>query len=407
MSELDNTLASNFCQGDSSAESLQSATGQFNAFLLYWRQKVAHPTSTVAFGGEPVTQKLRNEAQTTCKQWFGTSDDGGLPADHNCTLEVMFANKQAEHFRIHDLDRFAKYLATDARSRQNGRGHEKLSLGAADRYLSAIKCLFIKHGYHNKYKHVFDQAKSCSTVRAGMYKMFLTRHMKEGTAVSNSRTTSTGNDIVAITLLCVFQADAKYAQLAFYMILLYHLAGRAGEVAAIPYKNVRTHVPPEFESCETSDLDCIMQIRLWRIKTASCMMDMQDLAVFNHRHDWKRCAPFLFGYSMVMQVENNPSPYLFPSFRPHLSEDERNLSSVEEVVDDEQDDDDDDQPRTTRYRLAGSPSSNANLTGSPLPNSPDAFGQAFQCADNQFLEGVVRAVAGVDADAGLDHPPPP
>jgi hypothetical protein len=408
MDELDPTLASNYCQGHSSAESLKSATGQFNAFLLYFRQKVAHASSTTAFGGEPVTASLRIKAQNKCREWFGKPEDVDLPADHDCTLEVMLKNKKAEFFQLHDLDRFAKYLATDARSRQNGRGHERLSLGAADRYLSAIKCLFIKHGYHHNYRHVFDQAKSCSSVRAGMYKQFLSRHMEEGTAMSNSRTTSTGQDMEAITLLCVYQADAKYAQLAFYMMLLYHLAGRAGEVAAIPYKNVRTHVPPEFESCATSDLDCILQIRLWRVKTASLMLDMQDLSVFNHRHDWRRCAPFLFSYSMVMQLDTDPSPYLFPSFRPHLSEDERKLSVVEEVVVEEAEDDDDDGQPTVRFRVGESPSSIANSPGrgsnSPAPNSPDAFGQAFDQSGNPFLDQAIRDATRREPDAESGSP---
>jgi hypothetical protein len=319
------TLATSFQQGDSSTESLKSAVGQLNEFFVH-ALKEALPNSTT-HDGKPLSAKDRSYAYQQQIAWFARPGDNGLPPESRCTWENLQRFDQVHNFRLKDLDRFAKFLAIDARQRRKGRRHLHLAFLTADRYLSAIKCAMINHGYLHEYRHVLTDDRTAAQIRGKMHKIFIDRHMRLGTPLSNSHTTATANDLVAITLLCVYYGDAQFAQLAFFIMLLFHLAGRAGEVAAIPYRNVRVDVPPEFEGSVSSDV--IMNFSLWRMKTASHMQQMQDLSVFNHRDEWKKCVPFLMGYSMLMQNEMDPGEQLFPAFYPFLSQDERALSQTE------------------------------------------------------------------------------
>ena len=111
------------------------------------------------------------------------------------------------------------------------------------------------------------------------------------------------------------------AQFGFFVLLLFHLAGRGGEVAAMPFENVRAEIPPEFDDSLTST-DHILQFTLWRQKTAHVNNVQQDLSVFVHKDDLLRCATFMMGYSMVMDDGVRPSKWLLPNFHEHLAHDD-------------------------------------------------------------------------------------
>ena len=122
-------------------------------------------------------------------------------------------------------------------------------------------------------------------------------------------------------LLCIYACDPEMAQFGYFVLLLFHLAGRGGEVAAIPFENVRAEIPPEFDDSLNST-DHILQFRLWRQKTAHVNNVQQDLSVFVHKDDLLRCATFMMGYSMVMDDEPQPSKWLLPNFHEHLDHDD-------------------------------------------------------------------------------------
>jgi hypothetical protein len=294
-------------------------------------------------------------------------------------------------FGLHDLDIFARWLATYAKSRKPGQEDKLLMLGSADRYLSAIKMLMCQHGYQNNYTHPVHNNERTASIRAGMTKLFIDRHMRTGTPIMNSRETATANDLVAITLLCILSNDPTKAQLACFIMLLFHLAGRAGEVAAMPFRNVRVEVPNEFQGSGLTDF--VMQFRLWRQKTAAHMQDMQDLAVFNHKDDWKKCVPFLLSYSMIMQLEEHPPEYLFSSFRPYLSEEERNgrfsypdpeqgIGLVADLASD--DEDDENMPRTPRTRRGAQARRGGSRHGNRQPGNRQ---QGIRQPDNHQQQG--------------------
>ena len=123
--------------------------------------------------------------------------------------------------------------------------------------------------------------------------------------------------MVAITLLCIYSCSPEMAQFAFFVLLLFHLAGRGGEVAAISFSNVRVEIPPEFEGPGSSDY--VHQFKLWRQKTAAVNREQQDLSVFVHRDDLLKCAVFMQAYYFIMDDNSHPSQRLFPNFHAHLA----------------------------------------------------------------------------------------
>jgi len=102
----------------------------------------------------------------------------------------------------------------------------------------------VNYAYKNNDRHFLDNPVQTAKIRKGMFNMFIDRHMISGTNLSQSRTTASVDDLVAVSLLSVFANDSEFAELAFCLILLFHLSGRAGEeTATTPYDSISPESP--------------------------------------------------------------------------------------------------------------------------------------------------------------------
>ena len=171
-------LASSHNRGDASADSLNSAEGQFNAFMVWLHQQTE--AGSKDYEGRTLTPEDRNEIKSRITELYGVPVDGGLMPPDSCTYHALKNNGRIASLKIQDWDRFACYLATFARQRKKGCEHLPLRCNTADRYLSAIKQDLITHGYNNSQNSPLDDAAKTKKVRDGMWKIFIERHRKEG-----------------------------------------------------------------------------------------------------------------------------------------------------------------------------------------------------------------------------------
>jgi len=75
---LDNTFASQYNQGDASADSFKAAEGQLNAFFWWFRGWI---------DDKDRSDELRSEASNKITYWFGRDEEGNPAAAEDCTFE--------------------------------------------------------------------------------------------------------------------------------------------------------------------------------------------------------------------------------------------------------------------------------------------------------------------------------
>lgn len=212
------------------------------------------------------------------------------------------------------MDRFAGYLM-DANHLKGGVpvANRQLSFQSADRYFSAVKVALIERcGQLNTTNHIVCNDKLMKGIRDGLRKHFVKKSLKEGKSLSKSHETASSNDITSIAMLCIWSNDSKLAMFWSYLLTLIQAFGRGQEAAAIKYKAITMHSPPEFG-------DSVMQIAkldVPRFKT----LGSQEIAIFNHSENFLFDFYFGLGYNMVMNDKRpNSDGYIFPEFADKLA----------------------------------------------------------------------------------------
>jgi hypothetical protein len=225
-----------------------------------------------------------------------------------------------EKFPVKWMDYFAEYLAEEAKQIKKGCEHLRLSPNSADRYLSAVKVAIGDRCYKINKVSPFE-GKIGTRIRDGMMKILVNQCVNARKNLSESRTTSTDEDLQAIVFLCIFSNVEKMAELFFFLISLFHLFGRGGEVAAIPLEDVKLVVPDEFLQEHVNE-DYLVTVELWRQKTAHLQKEKQTTHVVVHRTKFSKCFYFAMGYSLVMREQAGAvSEYVFPNFESKLPTD--------------------------------------------------------------------------------------
>ncbi len=200
------------------------------------------------------------------------------------------------------MDAYAGYLS-NAKCFNNSSKY--LSLNCAERYFSSVKNKLQRDlAIENKTNDSLNNSAGMGRIRTGMIKNITNRAIAEGVDVSKPHEVADADDVKSLAITCFWSMEQTLASMLFYFLSLVQLAGRAAEVAVIKFNDVTVYRPSEFPPNEK-----IASIRLWRSKTFN---NRQDLSIFPHcdplLEDWY----FSMGYAMVMQDEG--SPYLFPSF---------------------------------------------------------------------------------------------
>ena len=208
------------------------------------------------------------------------------------------------------MDLFGRWLFDHARNLKDPTRTQKISFESASRYFSSIKTGIIRHFFTQPSKCSLDES-SLKKIRDGMVNEFIMRVMKDNTSLSKSHEDASVEDLLRITALCLWDNTFEGANLAFYVIALYQLAGRGAEVAVLPFRRLSMYQPEEFATTGARPgSDLVGRIKVWRTK----LRKEQDLTVFPDRDNFLRCFYFLMFYSMVMNEDPTPTESMFPTF---------------------------------------------------------------------------------------------
>jgi hypothetical protein len=156
---LNSDFASSHTQGRESEISANTACGQ----LEIWFRSLRRISDADATAKSIITALFGETV---------TSDD-----------DVTWEKLKYENFNVSHFDRFAKWLAMDARNRLPGKEDELLKWNSADRYLSALKKAVINQCKNMTPSMTSPLSNSDDTkqVRDGMEAIYNDRHRQDGT----------------------------------------------------------------------------------------------------------------------------------------------------------------------------------------------------------------------------------
>ena len=181
-------------------------------------------------------ESVKNSVKTACKHFqkylqsdllpkkfkdklCGATEYKKLPLKELCTGSIGYQV----------LNYFAKYFET-AKYLQNEK--KEIMLNTAERNFSAIKTQLLSDC--RKEGHNPGNMEGTATIRFGMLHSFTDKCAKRNENVSESHTTSCWEDIMGVVLLCLWSADAFFAEFAFWVASLVHLG---------KYQSVNKFVP--------------------------------------------------------------------------------------------------------------------------------------------------------------------
>ena len=262
--------------GDSTQENLAAATKHMNIFLP---PEIANPVD-----GKEIAVQL-----------FGVESPP----------HPTYANVIKKNVSVKVMNRFAFYLAKKATHLKNK--NKLIEFRTADSYLSAIKGDVQRSLMYDSSPMLLTDEKM-KPVRNGLVNMFIKRNMQLNRPMSQSHKTAYESDLIRIAIICFWSGSWAMAVMVFFLISLVQFAGRATEVAVLPFSRIFLSQPGEFADAGV-DRDRIAMATLWRTKTKL----EQELSVFHHRDCFLQDWYFAMVHSMVL-CEGNASEALFPTF---------------------------------------------------------------------------------------------
>jgi hypothetical protein len=219
-----------------------------------------------------------------------------------------FESLSKELFPYKLMDYYAEYLAKHAKSSRGG-GNAPLKLETAKRYFSAIKeNILVGLANAGKSNPALNK-EAIARIYAGMLRIFKQAAYDGNHNLVDPHRPAETDDILTASICCIWTANYRYAAFFNYFLSLIQLAGRASEIARIPWRNLALINPKEFEEDRDNK---IAEIKLCRSKT----LHMQECSIFPHQKEFLLDWYFSMAYAMVMQL-NTPTEtneYMFPIF---------------------------------------------------------------------------------------------
>ncbi len=270
--------AAQYVRGSNSTkQSLKSASKHFNKFLA----------------------GLTPEIMDNMEQLAGAR----LSPNRPWTYENL--NKERVPWKLMDL--FGEHLSCDAKVlRGNVQCVRRIAYNTAARYFSSVRSGMIDELVEaGKRNLALSDEASMNKISRGICAKFSKDAFEDNTSLVNPHIPSSPEDVLTTAICCIWTGTSSFASFFSFYISLIQLAGRATEVAKVPWHNMSLINPKDFDSPR----DKVVEIKFWRSKTAN----QQTCSIFSHRDtllmDWF----FALAYSMVMQT-GHPTEYMFPMF---------------------------------------------------------------------------------------------
>ncbi len=203
------------------------------------------------------------------------------------------------------MDYYADYLCKHAKKLKGGGA--SLSYSTAMRYFSAIKeDIAVSLSEEGKSNAALNR-EAIARIYAGMQRTFKQAAYDESRNMVNPRKPLKLDDILTTAICCIWDGTYRYAAFFCYFLSLMQLAGRATEIAKVPWRNMELITPPEWEGQRESR---IAEITLWRSKS----YHMQGLSIFPHRNSFLQDWYFGMAYAMLLEPNTPSKEYMFRLF---------------------------------------------------------------------------------------------